>query len=76
MTDIEIITGLDQPIPINAEPILQELDTFYLQHHKISDIKPILNKLKELVSGFRSRGLGLTKLLYLLHRDWADYGIE
>ncbi len=76
MSDDELLSGLDQPLPSDAFNALEvEIDLLYAL--ALEDKKPylILNKARELIGGFRASGLALAKIFYRLHKDWEKFGV-
>lgn len=75
--DDELISNLDQPIPVNLfETIETEIDEIYIHAFETKQVYLALNKARELIGGFRASGLGLAKLLYMLQRDWEHFNIQ
>lgn len=74
--ELDLITGLDQPIPYDPTPALKEVTEFYERARGQKSIEVILSKAKELIVRFNSSGISLAKLLYMLKSDWDYYEVE
>lgn len=74
--DNELISSLDQPIPYDPTDALNKIEEFYLEAQKDKEVRKVLNKAKEIIGGFRTSGLVLSKLLYMLKRDWDKFEIN
>lgn len=79
MSDIigaELVSGLDQPISFDPSPLLDEIEKEYMKIREHKNVEMVLGQAQGLISTFRSSGLALAKLLYLLKQDWAFYEVN
>jgi hypothetical protein len=73
--DDELVSSLDQPIPYDPTKALDQIESFYRSAKEGKGVYLVLNKVKEIIGNFRTSGLILSKLLYMLHRDWDEYEV-
>lgn len=77
LTEIGLISaGLDQPIPVSADDILQEVDRIIDRAVETGDPAPALAAGLTLIKASSLAGLGLVKLIYKLKLNWQYFDMS
>lgn len=74
--ELEIFSGLDQTIQVNALPTLNWVDTVFQQSVEEQDVNIAFRAANEMLTAFRVQGIGLSKLLYLMKTNWQEYKLD
>jgi len=73
--DLEIITGMDQSLPFNPQPLLNDVEKYFMEAKLAKNVHSIFKIAKQLITGFRMSGLALAKLLYMLEKFWQEFEV-
>src|SRR3990172_9321237 len=70
----EIVSNLDQSIPVDMLEALDEVDSIVSQAKMFGNPDLILDEIRANLSQVRVSGLSLCKLVYKLHELWDELG--
>jgi hypothetical protein len=77
MNDIEIVSPQDQPLSISKMDLfMKDIDESYAIALQNKNVLSVLCSAKDMLTGFRLRGLGLAKILFSLQRDWESFEVH
>jgi hypothetical protein len=75
MSDLELLNGMDQSVPIDDGWILNKIDEIIADSIEQKDAYVALNSCRQLRQISQLTGVALAKLFYLIKKNWEIYEI-
>jgi hypothetical protein len=76
MSDLILLNGLDQSLPVKDDWILDKVDEIIRDSLEKKDVYYALNSCKALKQIAQLSGIALAKFFYLIKQNWDEYEID